>query len=799
MDKRTFTAKLTMLSDWHIGSGAGITGDIDSLVQKDRDGLPYIPAKTLTGIWRDACELVAFGLDNSDENGVWHYWVNYLFGEQPAIAQTEIQTPPRPAALSIRPAYFSEQLRQALNQKPGLKNAITFVKPGISLDPEAGLAMKNFLRFEEVVRSGAILEAECELNLLKNQELDKTAYALLIAGTKLVERLGGKRRRGAGRCQLEVEDIKPLIKWIEQHPTIKSPPVFVEQEPEINQKSPVINQSNEWVEVKLRITTKSPVIIAKRTIGNLTETIDYIPGTHLLRFISRKLGHFGLDLNQAIASGSMVMTNATLEINEQKSRPVPLALFYEKLNGGLDKQGNVHNRLVEFKPAEQLKGYRTGYVSSVERNFLPEYQKITTFLGTHNTIKDELQRPTSDLGGIYSYEAIKSETRLIAEFKLTRPLENLLTSNKADWYKSLEGKYRVGQSKKDDYGEIFVEFISKNAVNSGNSLVVNPESPELTLWLLSDVLLRDERLRPTTDISYLIKELETHLNVQLKIKSSEDEKISFIARTNRLDSWQVRWGLPRPSLVGIAAGSCIVLQVTGKIAQDKLTWLSSRGIGERRAEGYGQICFNDILLVTETSKLQVSNRNNSSQNPNSAQLLELGKDSYARSIEKAAWRDMIQKVSLSLASERNFRAELLGIVMENNESKPPISQLGSLRSVLTQLQKPSDNSISGWIQILQNTPNRFEKWPNGSLDKLRALTTIPDRIWEILAIKLTELGHKNGFSEFTLTQTGERELREELWSEAVRITIDECIRAHKHALEKDPNITQTQGAESYGA
>ncbi|HBL14417.1 MAG TPA: hypothetical protein DD379_24120, partial [Cyanobacteria bacterium UBA11162] len=51
-------------SDWHIGSGAGRPGDVDRLVQRDRNGLPYIPGKTLTGIWRDACELVALGLDN---------------------------------------------------------------------------------------------------------------------------------------------------------------------------------------------------------------------------------------------------------------------------------------------------------------------------------------------------------------------------------------------------------------------------------------------------------------------------------------------------------------------------------------------------------------------------------------------------------------------------------------------------------------------------------------------------------------------------------------------------------------
>ena len=33
---------------------------------RDADGLPFVPAKTLRGIWRDACERVAYGLDSDD-------------------------------------------------------------------------------------------------------------------------------------------------------------------------------------------------------------------------------------------------------------------------------------------------------------------------------------------------------------------------------------------------------------------------------------------------------------------------------------------------------------------------------------------------------------------------------------------------------------------------------------------------------------------------------------------------------------------------------------------------------------
>src|SRR5277367_6418029 len=102
----SFHVQLKMISDWHVGSGTGCPGSVDRLVLRDEDGLPFVPAKTLTGIWRDACELAAFDLDNGDPEGVWSKWVEHVFGEQPArtLPGTHTPLPPRPAILSVRPA-----------------------------------------------------------------------------------------------------------------------------------------------------------------------------------------------------------------------------------------------------------------------------------------------------------------------------------------------------------------------------------------------------------------------------------------------------------------------------------------------------------------------------------------------------------------------------------------------------------------------------------------------------------------------------------------------------------------------
>ena len=43
-------------TDWHCGSGLAAGADVDALVVKDKDGLPFVPGKTLKGLVREAIE-----------------------------------------------------------------------------------------------------------------------------------------------------------------------------------------------------------------------------------------------------------------------------------------------------------------------------------------------------------------------------------------------------------------------------------------------------------------------------------------------------------------------------------------------------------------------------------------------------------------------------------------------------------------------------------------------------------------------------------------------------------------------
>jgi CRISPR-associated protein Csx10 len=815
---QSFDIQIKMTSDWHIGSGAG-RGEIDSLVQLDQDGLPYIPAKTLTGILRDGCEQIALALDSDQQAKPWHRWVDFLFGEQPSLAQESVDSKPHPAVLGIRSAYLPEDLRQVLSPKSlerlltwteqqgdsskdsrqqiayqlqmkrQLKAAIAFIKPGVAIDGKTGSAQPKCLRFEEVVRMGAVLTAPgCTLDLSEaahNDDHRKIAYALLVAGAKLVERLGGKRRRGNGTCTITIDSqSEEWIRWLEQnYNKVKVPPGNV-QESKLSPK-PISSPAADtiWYRIPLTVTAQTPIVLPKRTVGNVVESLDYIPGRYFLRHLHRVLGH-QLDVSTAIAQGDLVMTNATIAINNQPGRPTPLCLFSEKLGGGLDEGKGVYNRFQDPAPIDgqgreiQTKGERRGYLRQWQESHLPDWTTVPLDLFTHNTIKDAVQRPTSDVGGVYSYQAIPAGTILMAELRLP---QSWLVSQQKDWWQQLGGKLHIGQSKKDQYGVINLEPAEPEEILPATQL------DKLYVWLLSDVLLRNQHLGFTSDPQDLRQALEAELEVKLKEPADSDHLLSLMLRQRRTESWQVRWGLPRPSMLGWQAGSCVVYQVEGTLNSSRLAALEARGIGDRRAEGYGQLCFNDPLLTTPLKgkkKLEAMPE----RQPVTAPLIAPGSESfaYARTIETAAWRSVIAKRALEIAVDATNRKQLLGIQIlkgEGNESEslPPMSQLGGLRSAIRGLtQFGTTNSVTEWLDAVQAVENRKNKWPAGSLDTIRNLVTDPDLVWERLG----------DLRDLTITQTGSTELKVNLWAEAVRTLVDPTIRAHKRDLEKKTNHGQ---------
>lgn len=798
-DKK-FKLRLEMKSDWYIGTGAGIPGSVDALLARDGDGFPCVPAKTIVGIWRDALETLAYGLDSGVVKGKWQSWVAVIFGSQPNIDKIPTDKP-RPSILSMQPARLDENLRAVIKGDAQLEQALTFIKPNTRIDAASGTAETDSLRFTEMGRIGTVLEAEFNLNfdVLENitVEQKELIWALLVASASLVERIGGNRRRGSGKCEMQVVGGASKEKAVEILRNTKPgnlesvPPVVVggsasdgdiadtaqnlttpinhsaEQMAKNNDPLESISTSD-WQKIKYSLTLHTPVAIVTNTLGNVSETLDFIPGTYLLPHITKQLK----GISKYVAAGDFQVLPATIEVNGERGLPVPKVIHYDKVEGGFDKAKTVYNRLQEsIEGGEQKKNYREGYLSSLEENNkeLPSYETTKKILLMHNTVRDDIQRPDETVGGVFSRQAIKAGTVLRGEIHFNKSIEDKVKS-----LESYESYVRLGTSKKDDYGlaELTFETLEDGTSNAtaDNKLIV---------YLESDVLFRNSNLRQTN----LVDELKVFFEKELSVSLQEEEEDSLI-QVRRIESWHEGWGLPRPTLTAMAAGSVVVFEIIGTIDENKLKKLELSSIGERRGEGYGQVRFNPPILTRPINDWKVSQKVEESRTESSSILSNAEPCfEFARQIEKTAYRKAIENKVLVLTGNYTWREDKLGwtikgVENENTkqkakETKPNSSQAGSLRSVLQNLQKPKDEKVISWLDHLEQTSNRKEKWTNESLKNLRQIVNEDNKVWELLG---------NDFPQ-EKTENSKNELRTELWAEAVKSLLDACARAHKRDTE----------------
>jgi len=773
-----FHIHLTMLSDWHVGSGTGRPGNIDRLILRDSDGLPFVPGKTLHGIWRDACELLCRGLDNGQIGG-WSKLVDYLFGSQPALGRQDPNgrhrdpnQKPLPATVQIRAAHVPSPLREKLKGADRrLVQAMTFIKPGVAIDSRSGSAKADYLRFEEMARVGTVLEAECSLNV--PDSLREAASALLLASAKLVERLGGKRRRGPGRCRLEIlqADEARAIQWLKQNPDAPDWPVDIVEQPISVMTSQPAAAGDLWMIVPLKLILHGPLAVAYRVTGNVVESLDYLPGYYLLPHITRVFP----ELRATVPAGDVVVLPAYPEVAGERGAPVPLALFAPKAGHGLSKPEEVVNRLIETGPGggAQLKQVREGYLAPGQPT---EHVKAKKVMLTHNSVFDDYQRPSEETGGVYSYEAIAPEVVLRSELRLRRGWAEQLAAGDPNWYRKLSGIVSLGRSKKDDYGEVELQAESPHELS-----VSMPElsGKQLFVWLTSDTLVRNEQLRLEPTPEMLGRELSRRLGVTLQVRSSNGQGLlDALVRVRRLEAWHVGWGLPRPSLVALQAGSCVVFEIQqGTLNPQQLKQLEASGIGERTAEGFGQVCFNHPLLTQrfeDLTKDQKSAANPAQTNATPPKLSQ--KDAgfeFARLIERECWKQEIRRACLAIAADAKQRKQLLDWSAASKQGEPPMSQLGGLRGQLAQLRSVNDRAkVLDWLDHLANNKRRSEKWP--SISKVREFIEKDERIWQEI--------RTNDWP--TLTEDAAKHLHQELWAFAVRTFFDACIRAHKRELEE---------------
>ncbi|MBO4161471.1 RAMP superfamily CRISPR-associated protein [Micromonospora antibiotica] len=805
-----FTIEVEFLSDWACGTGTARHGAVDREVQRDVDGLPMLRGKALAAVLRDAAETVTVGLDDGATGGTWHDWVEVVFGSQPGASSRQRLYPgerfrprpramPVPAALHARPLRLPASVRGAIaaldaRDRVLAREAAVLLRPGVAIDADRHIAADDTFRIEERAATGLTVTADWQLffpGLPVGQPVPWEAELLLRAAARLVDAIGSKRRRGAGRCRVTIagdqaresdgdvsegagRDAGPdaghgadlqLNTLLDQVDQARSPSEVVSTAAADPAASPLGSRATDPPVHRhdLRITALTPLLFARGVIGNMVLTEQFVPGTSLLPMVARALGGPATEL---ITGGRVVVTNATVEVEGERSLPVPRALHRPKdtdpdTTPGVRPDGEqpASRRVDGRHPDDELTdGGAPGSDQPVElvnllRPRAEDGRRLRPMTGcciadgdggirigevglvaqAHAVVDDTSQRPTEDSGGLFVYEAIAAGTVLRCELWL--PADAALDTDR------LDGEHAIGRSRKDDYGHVTVEVLKP-----GTSVLTERTPPartgyggddvddgQLVVWLLSDLLLSGPAGEQVTDPNAVGAVLSERIGVTLTLPDpGPDEPPRELVTTRRVESWQRRWSMPRPSLTGLAAGSVIRFHMTGTPDEEALTRIEATGLGERTAEGYGRVALQPRLLDHATVRLSTPDPQRDGGNagePITDLRSTAGMPGLAVELLRRGWRRELHRTAAVRAASTELRQEFV----------PPgvtAAQLGTLRTLADRLTAAGGpQQMLSWVAATVRSRPRKQTWGADRLNRLAALASGADQLWEHLMVR----------------------------------------------------------------
>jgi CRISPR/Cas system CSM-associated protein Csm3 (group 7 of RAMP superfamily) len=175
---------ISFYTDWHCGSGLSSGADVDLLVIKDKNKLPFIPGKTVKGLVREAVEEIhSFAGLSLD--------LKKVFGIEENVKE-KIES--GQGCCFFTNAEINEDLRKSIVSN-NLQDYLYRSLASTAIDKN-GIAEEHSLRKMEVC-----VPCELEGEIL---DVPDDFLEIMEKGLKFIKRLGQNRNRGLGRCSIKV-------------------------------------------------------------------------------------------------------------------------------------------------------------------------------------------------------------------------------------------------------------------------------------------------------------------------------------------------------------------------------------------------------------------------------------------------------------------------------------------------------------------------------------------------------------------------------------------------------------------
>lgn len=319
---------------------------------------------------------------------------------------------------------------------------------------------------------------------------------------------------------------------------------------------------------------------------NSSVSFDYVPGSMLRgaligRYQATNLAGAPIDptdsqTRRLFFDGSTRYLNGYILASDgRRALPLPRSLARNK---------DEDDGLIYDLSSEVPKGFTTAPVrltyGILDRRGNILAAPVARRMKIHNQRDRERGRGVEGSGALFRYEAIAPGQRFGAAILCDDDQDATTVEALLD-----KAILRLGGSRNAGYGEVAVVAWQRHNTwhELGDPPTARALGQTLRVTLLSDMFVRGSGGEPALEPSK--DELSQLLGVQVvQVLAEHSFRIVTIH-----GGFNRTWGLPLPQHPAIAAGSVFVIICTQAPVPDAVGDLERRGLGERRAEGFGRV------------------------------------------------------------------------------------------------------------------------------------------------------------------------------------------------------------------
>ena len=611
-------------------SGASETGADKSTV-KTSDGKLYIPASTLKGIWRHACEAIARSHPHFVCNSPRAENMCPRPKEELKKENTEAMQNDHCIICQIfgSPTLESRIFISDLKLDNDLGTETTAIRSGVTINRNRRVAEDQRLYFTETSRPNAGFEFFGDVTI--SSEITDKQVKLLYAGLNYIHAIGSGKTRGLGWLSIGYKETTSATQAVES----------------------IEGDSESYTELSIKVTLESPILAGgRKPSGQAVEAINYIRGGLIRGAIAKALladsenNEPDDDFRQLFLNDDAgIFRNCTPGTKVLPATAASCKDFPGFYKAGDNEKHGIFDTLLErivsekagwmYQPncpkcngrVEAQGGFYTKSESIFTKKELNTRLLARVAINRQRKVaEDELLYHLTAIDPIIvknekktSQDEVESEKVILhGSARIPSDLAKKVTQTLRQKVKRLGGggsrglgNVCIAVDKQQSSGTLSKRI---KVFNEGLQAVWEPyadlpnteigefEGTYFTVSLLSDAIMtaEDGWQRSMVLTAPMLKEMAS-CNADVTLVRS-------FASSNYVGGWNAAWGLPKKTELVTQMGSVFVFHTPDIDAWlPELQKLENIGVGNRREEGFGQILICDPFHLQMREKVKSKN------------------------------------------------------------------------------------------------------------------------------------------------------------------------------------------------